>query len=163
MGSQREPAHSEESTTRSDDVTSRFASESPSPLMMRGLVSGRGFIPLPDGGHFHVVRNGGNRSLQSTVNSQGVFDSFRISGDRRHSAAPKARKPLGSVVRRCVLCAEILPLPISSRKRAVWSQWDHLGENIVLGGPDWRQTGILCLATIQTASKKVHGRREFLV
>ena len=44
-----------------------------------------------------------------------------------------------------------------------WEQWDHLGENIVLGGPDWRQTGILCLATIQTASKKVHGRREFLV
>ena len=28
------------------------------------------------------------------------------------------------------------------RKRAVGSQWDHLGENIVLGGPDWRQTGV---------------------
>jgi hypothetical protein len=25
--------------------------------------------------------------------------------------------------------------------RGVGSQWGHLGENIVLGGPDWRQTG----------------------
>jgi len=23
-----------------------------------------------------------------------------------------------------------------------WEQWDHLGENIVLGGPDWREAGV---------------------
>jgi hypothetical protein len=29
-----------------------------------------------------------------------------------------------------------------TRKRAVASQWDHLKENIVLGGLDWREAGV---------------------
>ena len=39
-------------------------------------------------------------------------DASRIPGDRPYSAALKLRKSLGSVVRRCVICADVFPLPI---------------------------------------------------
>jgi len=60
------------------------------------------------------------------------------------AAAPKKTISIsprdGEVSEKLVLEAEATGF--RTRKRAAGNRWDHLAENIVLGGLDWKQTGV---------------------
>jgi hypothetical protein len=49
-----------------------------------------------------------------------------------------------SRLKRCLkkLVLEAEATGFQDPEKGGWEQWDHLGENIVLGGPDWRRMGV---------------------
>jgi len=100
-------------------VTSSMGRASPGrPLRVRVM---RGGLPrrLPRTPFLARRVNGSLLSVADTTKFRDIGkpyavtgDASRIPGDRPYSAALKLRKSLGSVVRRCAICADTFPLPI---------------------------------------------------